>query len=321
MPPIDLNLWATDSAKRAAARERENPRRQLFAYGSAPSSRASTPPGFVTTRHVSALNSVVHADLRAKLIAAQGERDAVEAEALDFNRRVMARVDTLELGLEAAALEKAALADELRRAVTPVAVESGGGEEAAVLKAELEEARASEARLAAQLDELQRAAAKATADRGVFGGAAAAAAEAQSRRRRRRRGGGGDCAAAEAEARSAMVRAKPTRARRGGRKSDWRESAAATPPATRGARVARRGRRRARGAGGGGGGARGARGGRRRGAAARRRAGAGASARSTRAELAAPRRASGARRRRAARRRRREGKAAAAARATSSRAR
>ena len=54
----------------------------------------------MTTRHVSALNSVVHADLRAKLIAAQGERDAVEAEALDFNRRVMARVDTLELGLE-----------------------------------------------------------------------------------------------------------------------------------------------------------------------------------------------------------------------------
>ena len=187
MPPIDLQLWATDSAKRAAARERENPRRQLFAYGSAPSSRASTPPGFVTTRHVSALNSVVHADLRAKLIAAQGERDAVEAEALDFNRRVMARVDTLELGLEAAALEKAALADELRRAVTPVAVESGGGEEAAVLKAELEEARASEARLAAQLDELQRAAAKATADRGVFGGAAAAAAEAQQRAAARRR--------------------------------------------------------------------------------------------------------------------------------------
>ena len=36
----------------------------------------------MTTRHVSALNSVVHADLRAKLIAAQGERDAVEAEAL-----------------------------------------------------------------------------------------------------------------------------------------------------------------------------------------------------------------------------------------------
>ena len=30
-----------------------------LAYGSAPSSRASTPPGFVTTRHVSALNSVV----------------------------------------------------------------------------------------------------------------------------------------------------------------------------------------------------------------------------------------------------------------------
>ena len=145
MPPIDLQLWAADSIKRQAARERENPRRQLFAYGSAPSSRASTPPGFVTTRHVSALNSVVHADLRAKLIAAQGERDAVEAEALDFNRRVMARVDTLELGLEAAALEKAALADELRRAVTPVAVESGGGEEAAALKAELEEARASEA--------------------------------------------------------------------------------------------------------------------------------------------------------------------------------
>ena len=45
------------------------------------------------------------------------------------------------------------LADELRRAVTPV-VESGGGEEAAALRAELEEARASEARLAAQLDEL-----------------------------------------------------------------------------------------------------------------------------------------------------------------------